>query len=227
MNSNLSKQWQEFALLLIDVQNDFWEPPLQEAFPEFPNNIRRLLSFCRETGIEVIHLREIFKPDGSNWLPRYRLRNRAICIEGTVGADVLAEAREQPGEKVFEKYALDGSRNTELLEYLQTHNKHFLLTAGLATSVCVLLTAASVAQLGFLTVIISDCCADYPEAHNMALKRYLNYLLDVVTLDDIPNSWETWHNQIRELEIIESKILGAKGNLNSKLSSLTESGNTG
>lgn len=200
MNPDSSKPWQEFALLLIDVQHDFWEPPLQEAFPVFPNNIRRLLSFCRQEGIEVIHLREIFKPDGSNWLPRYRLRDRAICIEGTTGAGALKEAQEQPGEKVFEKYALDGSRNLELLDYLHSRNKRFLLTAGLATSVCVLFTAASVAQLGFLTVIISDCCADYPEAHDMALKRYLNYLLDVVSLDQISSSRETWQTQIQELD---------------------------
>ena len=200
MISDSSKKWQEFALLLIDVQNDFWEPPLQEAFPEFPNNIRRLLRLCRQEGIEIIHLREVFKPDGSNWLPRYQLRGRAICIEGTSGADVLEEAREQPGEKVLKKDALDGSQNTQLLDYLHSKGKRFLLTAGLATAVCVLFTAASVAQLGFLTVIISDCCADYPEAHQMALKRYLNYLLEVVTLDEIPNSWETWQNQIRKLE---------------------------
>jgi nicotinamidase-related amidase len=48
MISNAFSKWQPFALLLIDVQNDFWEPQLQEAFPEFPNNISRLLNFCRQ-----------------------------------------------------------------------------------------------------------------------------------------------------------------------------------
>lgn len=200
MISNAFSKWQPFALLLIDVQNDFWEPQLQEAFPEFPNNISRLLNFCRQEGLEVIHLREIFEPHGSNWLPRYRLRERAVCIRGTSGAEVLDCARELPGEKVFEKYTLDGCQNTQLIDYLQTTGKRFLLTAGLATSVCVLFTAASTAQLGFLTVMISDCCADYPESHAITLKRYLNYLLEVVTLDEIPSCWETWQSQIHKLE---------------------------
>jgi len=52
--SNTFSKWQLFALLLIDVQNDFWEPQLQEAFPKFPNNIYRLLNFCRQEGLEMI-----------------------------------------------------------------------------------------------------------------------------------------------------------------------------
>ncbi|MBE9144770.1 cysteine hydrolase family protein [Planktothrix mougeotii] len=200
MSLNFSDKWQPFALLLIDVQNDFWEPQLQAAFPEFPNKIRRLLNFCRQEELEVIHLREVFEADSSNWLPRYRLRKRAICIRGTSGAEVLDCAREIPGEKVFEKYTLDGCQNTQLIDYLQTRGKRFLLTAGLATSVCVLFTAASTAQLGFLTVMISDCCADYPESHGITLKRYLNYLLEVVTLEEIPSCLEIWHSQIQQLE---------------------------
>ncbi|VXD23608.1 Isochorismatase family protein [Planktothrix serta PCC 8927] len=200
MTVNFSHKWQPFALLLIDVQNDFWAPQIQEAFPEFPNNISRLLNFCRQEELEVIHLREVFEPDGSNWLPRYRLRERAICIRGTSGAEGLDCARELPGEKVFEKYTLDGCQNTQLIDYLQTRGKRFLLTAGLATSVCVLFTAASTAQLGFLTAMISDCCADYPESHALTLKRYLNYLLEVVTLEEIPSCLETWLSQIQQLE---------------------------
>ncbi len=65
---------------------------------------------------------------------------------------------------------------------------------------CAFFTAASTAQLGFLTVMISDCCADYPESHAITLKRYLNYLLEVVTLDEIPSCWETWQSQIQKRE---------------------------
>lgn len=192
--------WKDFALLLIDVQQDFWTQELEQVFPEFPDNISRLLSFCRCEGIEIIHLREVFNPDGSDWLPRYRLRGRAPCIRGTQGVEVLSAAREQPGEMVIEKQTQDGFLNPKLLDYLHSQSKRFLFTAGLVTSVCVLLTTASASQLGFLAVIVSDCCADYPEAHAIALKRYKGFLCDCVTLDEISQRLQQGRIQIEQLD---------------------------
>lgn len=53
------------------------------------------------------------------------------------------------------------------------------------TSVCILLTTDAAAQQGFLAMVVSDCCADYPEAHAIALKRYNGFLFDSVKLDEI------------------------------------------
>jgi nicotinamidase-related amidase len=195
-----TRNWQQFTLLLIDVQEDFWTEELEQAFPAFPHNISRLLHFCRQEGIEVIHLREIFNPDGSDWLPRYRLRGRAPCVRGTKGAQVLSVAQEQPGERVMEKQTQDGFLHPQLLDYLHSKDKRFLLTAGLVTSVCVLLTTASASQLGFLVRVVSDCCADYPEAHAIALKRYRGFLFDAVELQQLPDSWQDWQTQIEQLQ---------------------------
>lgn len=196
--------WNQFALLLIDVQEDFWNQELNQAFPAFPENLVRLLSFCRQEGIEVIHLREVFAPDGSDWLPRYRLRGRAPCVRGTKGATVLSVAQEQPGEMVFEKQTQDGFYHPQLLDYLHARGKRFVLTAGLVTSVCVLLTTASAAQQGFLAMVVSDCCADYPEAHAIALKRYNGFLFDSVKLDEIPKHRNAWAAQVKKLEALRS-----------------------
>jgi nicotinamidase-related amidase len=200
----VNRDWRQFALLLIDVQEDFWSPELEHAFPAFRENILRLLNFCRQEGLEIIHLREVFNPDGSDWLPRYRLRGRAPCVRGTKGAAVLSVAQEQPGELVIEKQTQDGFHNRELLDYLHSRNKQFLLTAGLVTSVCVLLTTASASQLGFLAMVVSDCCADYPEAHAIALKRYRGFLFDCVTLDALPARWKEWIIQLEQLQALDS-----------------------
>ncbi|MEW6496117.1 MAG: cysteine hydrolase [Cyanobacteriota bacterium] len=195
--------WQSFALLVIDVQEDFWTEKLESAFPAFQDNISCLLSFCRSRGIEVIHLREVFNPDGSDWLPRYRLRGRAPCVRGTKGVEVLSVAREQLGEMVIEKQTQDGFLNPKLLNYLHSKDKRFLFTAGLVTSVCVLLTTASASQLGFLAMVVSDCCADYPEAHAIALKRYRGFLFDCVALDQIPQRLQEWRIQIEQLKSLQ------------------------
>lgn len=196
----VNRDWQQFALLLIDVQEDFWSQELKKAFPEFQDNLLRLLNFCRQEGLEIIHLREVFNPNGSDWLPRYRLRGRAPCIRGTEGAAVLSVAQEQPEEMVIEKQTQDGFHNPKLLDYLRSKNKRFLLTAGLVTSVCVLFTTASAAQLGFLATVVSDACADYPEAHAIALQRYRGFLFDCVTLDELPERWQDWLVQLEQLK---------------------------
>lgn len=197
-----NRDWQQFALLLIDVQHDFWNPELEQAFPAFPEHISRLLNLCRQEGIEIIHLREVFNPDKSDWPPRYRLRGRAPCVAGTQGVTVLSVATEQPGEIVIEKQTQDGFHNPKLLDYLHLRGKRFVLTAGLVTSVCVLLTTASAAQLGFLAMVVSDCCADYPEAHAIALKRYKGFLFDGVEWATIPQHWHDWMVQIDQLEAL-------------------------
>jgi nicotinamidase-related amidase len=200
--------WQDFALLLVDVQHDFWNEELRTAFPNFQQNTAELLQFCRQVGIEVIHLREVFTPDKTDWLPRYLLRGRSPCVRGTEGAGVLDFAMEAPGEKVIEKQTQDGFHSPELRPYLHSKGKRFLLVAGLVTSVCVVFTAASAAQTGFLAAIVSDCCADYSEAHALALRRYRGFLLDVATFGELADRKQEWGEQIRRL-VEEKNLLAA------------------
>ena len=205
--------WQDFALLLVDVQHDFWNQELHTAFPNFQQNIVELLKFCRRVGIEVIHLREVFTPDKTDWLPRYLLRGRSPCVRGTEGAGVLDFAVEVPGEKVIEKQTQDGFHNPGLLPYLHSKDKRFLLVAGLVTSVCVVFTAASASQKGFLAAIVSDCCADYPEAHALALRRYRGFLLDVATSGELADRKQEWGEQIQRLVAEKSLIAANPGSL--------------
>jgi hypothetical protein len=41
------RNWEQFALLLIDIQRDFWTEELASSFPDFPANVERLLALCR------------------------------------------------------------------------------------------------------------------------------------------------------------------------------------
>lgn len=78
--TNTHSDWEQFALLLIDVQQDFWDADIAQSFPSFHRNIARLLDFCSTHGIEVIHLRACFKPDMSDWMLKYKLRRRIPCV---------------------------------------------------------------------------------------------------------------------------------------------------
>ncbi len=197
------RNWGQFALLLIDVQQDFWGEKMAEVFPHFPANVARLLEVCRREGIEVVHLRARFQPDRSDWMVKYRLRGSIPCVEGTPGAETLPFALERPGEAVIVKQTFDGFQKTGLLEYLTEKGKRFLLTAGLVTSTCVLFTTVSAAQNGFLTAVVEDCCADEPLVHEETLDRY-RFIFDRITVEAIPGRQGEWLADLRALGELEA-----------------------
>jgi nicotinamidase-related amidase len=193
------RDWGQFALLLVDVQRDFWPERIAQSFPDFPANLARLLTFCRSEGLEIVHLRASFAPDMSDWMPVYRLRGRIPCVQGTAGVETLHFALDKPGETVIIKQTFDGFHNPALLRYLQEKRKRFVLTAGLVTSVCVLFTTVSAAQNGFLTAVVEDCCADRPEAHEQTLDTY-QFIFQRTILDRIPERHPEWLAALKELD---------------------------
>ena len=92
---------------------------------------------------------------------------------------------------MIEKQTFDGFQTSSLLPYLRQQGKRFLLTAGIQTSVCVLLTTASAAQLGFLTAVVEDCCADHLEKHGQALKGY-PFIFERTSVDQLATSHADW-----------------------------------
>ena len=190
--------WGPFALLMIDVQKDFWTDEMAAAFPDFEANVAGLLDLCRREGIDVIHLRARFRPDRSDWMVKYLFRDGIPCVEGTPGESVFAGAREVAGEPVIYKQSFDGFLNPELHSRLQDGNKQFLLVAGLVTSVCVLLTSAAAAQRGYLVAVVEDCCADQPETHRHVLGHY-PFVFERVNSRNMMASREYWESLLRRL----------------------------
>jgi nicotinamidase-related amidase len=203
LRADLRHDWRQFALLLIDMQQDFWPDKLAQSFSEFPSHITHLLELCRREGIEIVHLRASFRPDKSNWMPRYKLWGHIPCVRGTPGAETLPFALEAPGEFVIAKQTFDGFHNPQLLEYLQSKGKRFLLAAGLVTSTCVLFTAVSAAQHGFLAAVVEDCCADEPTLHQQTLDRY-QFIFERTTVERIHDCYPEWRAAVEELDKLDN-----------------------
>jgi len=189
--AGVNGSWDSFALLLIDVQQDFMTQEMALAFPAYESNVTALLDLCRRENMDIVHLRASFQPDRSDWMAKYHFLGRIPCVDGTPGAALLDCAVEQPGETVIVKHSFDGFMNPCLQQYLDDRNKRYLLVAGLVTSVCVLLTAATAAQKGYLVAVVEDCCADKPEAHWHTLDRY-PFIFDRTTPGQIVSSREQW-----------------------------------
>jgi nicotinamidase-related amidase len=194
----MSRNWDSFALLLIDVQKDFWADKMSQEFADYERYVRRLLALCRHEGIDVVHLRARFQQDQSDWMVKYKSFDRIPCIEGTPGVEIFPFAMEEPGEFVIYKQSFDGFYKPALQAYLEKNQKRFVLVAGLVTSVCVFLTAATAAQRGYLVAMVEDCCADSPEAHAHVLKGY-PFIFDPVSVDQIKECHAMWQADIEKL----------------------------
>ena len=201
--TGLRPNWEPFALLLIDVQRDFWSERAAKLHPDFHANITALLSFCRNAGLEVVHLRSRFKADRSGWMPKYILRGNIPCIEGTSGEETLPFAVEKPGETILLKQTFDGFHIPGLLGYLRKKGKRFVLTAGLITSTCVLFTTASAVQHGFLAAVVEDCCADEPNTHRRTLDWY-TYIFETTTVGQLASRHSEWLAAIKKLDEIKA-----------------------
>ena len=195
---NEARNWNAFALLLIDVQKDFWTEGMSQDFSDYEKNVSHLLEVCRHEGIDIVHLRARFQQDRSDWMVNYKALGRIPCVAGTPGVEIFSCAKDGPGEFVIYKQSFDGFHKPALPAYLEKNQKRFLLVAGLVTSVCVLLTAATAAQRGYLVGIVEDCCADKPDAHEHTLQRY-PFIFERTVVDQIPANHQKWLANLEDL----------------------------
>lgn len=180
------------ALILIDIQRDFWQP--FQALPHlaaFPANVATLLQTAREKNLTIIHTQAWFNPDGSDWMLFYRPEGRGNipCLAETAGAEFTDFAMPQPGEFIIQKQTFDGFANTDLERILRERNIHAVLVAGLETSVCVLFTATSAYLRRIVPLIVEDACGDELARHDSTVQVYTNLCFKTVTTSQVAHEW--------------------------------------
>lgn len=183
----------QVALVLIDIQRDFWEPMSTDPLlKDYPEKVATLLRFSREKGYRVVHIRSVFQPDRSDWMLFYRPTGRGMipCIAGTEGIEFTEFSKPKEGEKVIEKQTFDAFIGTDLDEYLSSQSVKVVLVAGLETSVCVLFSANSAYLRKYLPLVVSDACGDKAERHRNALNMYSDLSFKQVTLDRLTDDYE-------------------------------------
>ena len=193
--------WSRYALVLVDMQRDFWSAAAAMTAPDLPDRVIALLEYARAEGLTVVHVRARFRPDGGDWMARYRLRNWIPCIDGTPGVETLPFAAELPSEPVVTKQTFDGFLGTDLDEVLAGRGIRGVLVAGLVTSTCVLFTASTATQRGYLVSIVSDCCSDHAEAHHATLAAY-PFVFDTVLSHQIAERRAGWDADLDRMDTL-------------------------
>lgn len=158
------------ALLLIDLQEDFFDPPpLAERRAEIAAGVRRWVDWARSRSLPVIEVRTVLPDDRTTWALNMREDDQPVVLEGTPGAERIAELDFVPDLEILKRRD-DAFHGTDLLDRLHALGVDELVIGGVATEACVAMTAAS-AYAHDLKVSIADGAVGSPdaEAHRQAL----------------------------------------------------------
>lgn len=190
------------AVLLIDMQEDFWSPQIEHLHPAMQKSVEELLRTSRHDGLEVAHIRSKMSPYPAARPKSYQLvfPHSIPCTEGTEGAHPLDFAKEQGNERIFYKNVLDGFQSGELHRYLQSKGIGHLVIAGLTTEVCVLNTAFSAMNHGYAVTIIDECCASNdPVAQQLVLHSYDRFIFTRIRLQQFNSYRQQIEQRLRKL----------------------------
>jgi maleamate amidohydrolase len=154
------------ALLVVDMQYDFVDPdspstcaPMaQERLPD----VRRLLDGAREARVPVFFSQGLVAPnlaDVGLW-KSWAHRTGRCQIEGTRGAEIVAELAPRPDEHVVRKRRPSAFFGTDLDVFLRGRHVDTLLLAGSSMSGCVRATAVDAFSHDYRVMLVRECVID-------------------------------------------------------------------
>jgi len=175
------------AVIVVDMVKDNLRPeyPIAVQTRSILPALQRLLAKARAKKYPVVFACDSFHSDDFI----FRGRMKPHSLEGTKGAEVIDELCPQPTELLVPKRRFSAFFKTGLEEVLRERDVDTLAIAGVATHVCVLMTAMDGICHDFRVIVVEDCCASYrAEIHQDTVRIYerspLEPLLRFMKLDD-------------------------------------------
>ena len=150
INAQQKKKMENTALLIIDVQNDYFPggKMILEGSEKAGKNVQHILEYFRRNKLPVVHIKHISANEGATFF-----------LPETSGAEIHPLVSPVGDEKVIVKHFPNSFRETELLKYLQSMNIKNLVITGMMTDVCVESTTRAAFDFGFNNTIIGDATA--------------------------------------------------------------------
>ena len=145
------------ALLLIDIQNDYFPGGRMELDGSQPASLRAkdILTLFRDRNLPVFHIQHISNRKGA-----------LFFLPDTAGVEIHANVSPLPGETIIQKNFPNSFRNTDLLTRLKETGVCKLVICGMMTHMCVDATVRAAFDHGFDCVAIHDACATRGLAFN-------------------------------------------------------------
>ncbi|MAN27678.1 MULTISPECIES: cysteine hydrolase family protein [Mesonia] len=140
----------ETALLLIDIQNDYFPNGKMElSHPEKASlNAKKILEKFRKEKLPVIHIQhQSTRPEATFFIPE------------TQGVEIHENVKPIAGEKIIVKHFPNSFRETELITTLEEMGVKKLVICGMMTHMCVDATTRAAKDFGLECIVIGDACA--------------------------------------------------------------------
>ena len=158
------------ALILIDIQNDYFEGGAMtlDGSEKASSNAKLLLNHFRSKGLPVLHVQHIAtRPTATFFVPN------------TQGAEIHANVAPLADEKVVIKHFPNSFRETDLQDWLNSNKITNLTICGMMTHMCVDATVRAAKDLGYECTLVADACA----TKNLEIQNV------VVNAKDVHNSF--------------------------------------
>ncbi len=134
------------ALLVIDVQNEYFTGKLPVTYPENSfGNIIKVIDFANENKIPVLLIQHT-NPG----------KDSATFKEGTNEHEIHDEVLKRGYDKIIEKNLPGSFTGTELSSWLKENDIDTLVISGYMTQMCCDTTARQAMHLGFNVEFLSD-----------------------------------------------------------------------
>jgi nicotinamidase-related amidase len=181
---------QQTALLIVDIQNDYFPGgafELEGAEAAAKNAAKALAAF-RAKKLPILHIRhENPSSEAGFFLP------------GTHGAEIHPEAAPLAGEKVLIKHFPNSFLETGLEQELRRLEVGKVVVIGMMTLLCIDATVRAARDLGFEVVVLHDACAardlefngvaaPAAQVHAAFLAALQLFYAEVVNTDSIVNA---------------------------------------
>jgi len=164
------------ALLLIDMQREFYCQD-KEAFDQrIIPNLREALRYSRNQRRTIVHVVTRYSADKSDW-PEVRKPNDSIwCMENCESSRMIDGFEPMAGEHLIVKKRFSGFYQTNLDEILQKNDVKHLFLAGYSSDVCIRMTAMDAYNIGYGITLLKDCMYSDREPFEDSLE-YLRWLI--------------------------------------------------
>jgi len=194
------------ALIIIDVQPEYWSlSPYTpyEIFPNFPSSIASLISTCRDkhdfrkiiwvrADYQHQHKKSLFltefeKLHGPNHVyPSIEPNESLSNLEWESFARPILTDDPDGKEIIIAKPSICATTSTSLVSVLKQLGVQTALVAGLITSVCVHHSAFGLFESGLHAIVVEDACADREKVrHDMTLQLYGKYCYEVMRTNEV------------------------------------------
>ena len=150
MNAQQKQKMENTALLIIDVQNDYFPggKMILDKAEQAGKNAAKILDYFRRNNLPVIHIQHISTSEGASFF-----------LPDTDGVKINRLVSPLENEKIITKHFPNSFRQTELLRYLQSKKIKNLVITGMMTDVCVEATTRAAFDFGFANTVIGDATA--------------------------------------------------------------------